>query len=202
MKMIRINTALSILLTACALLSGCSTPYMQNRSNDLKDVFDIGLTVNGGKPQFRLDFEPFVFPIGYSDLNCKLIGLGNRKFGINDFESKGWGALLTGEGVYGTGPFDPSDPRQYRPSDKPEDAPEDRPSYDLGLIPLANDGNTLWTKNVECNKGIHLGWIGIHLPCRPLDLVDFVLGLAGMDIMHDDVVKPAEEQAEPIAVEM
>jgi hypothetical protein len=180
-------------LAACVLLSGCSTPYMKNRGNDLADVFDIGLTVNGGKPQFRLDFQPFFLTAGYSDLNGKLIGLGGRKFGINDFESKGWGAIVTGEGVYGTGPFDPTDPRQYADPSNPTNAPEARPSYDMGLVPLATDGDTLWTKYAECNKGVHLGWIGVHVPCRPVDLIDFVLGLTTVDIMHDDAAKTAKK---------
>ncbi|MDH3346283.1 MAG: hypothetical protein OEL75_03785 [Kiritimatiellaceae bacterium] len=175
---------------------------MKNRGNDLADIFDIGITVNGGAPQFRLEFQPFLFPIGYSNLDGKLIGFGNRKWGVNEFESKGWGALLTGEGKYGTGPFNPCDPRQYEPIDDPENAPEERPSYAMGLIPVMQDGNDLWAKNIECNKGIHLGWIGIHLPCRPLDLVDFVLGFTTLDIMKDDAVAvdadevtaPAEEQ--------
>ena len=183
----RVFVKILSVLAACVLLSGCSTPYMKNRGNDLADIFDIGITVNGGAPQFRLDFEPFFLTAGYSDLHCKLIGLGGRKFGINDFESKGWGAILTGKGVYGTGPFDPTDPRQYADPSHPENAPKERPSYDMGLIPLATDGNTLWTKYAECNKGIHLGWIGIHLPCRPLDLIDFVLGFTTLDIMHDDM---------------
>lgn len=185
-------------LLAGVLLAGCASPYLKNRGNDLADVFDIGVTVNGGKPQFRLDFEPFLFTVGYSDLHGKLIGLGGRQFGINDFESKGWGAVLAGEGVYGTGPFDPRDPRQYKFPNDPENAPTNRPSYDMGLIPLVSSSNTntIWTKYAECNKGIHLGWIGVHVPCRPADLVDFVLGFAKIDIMHDDT---AGEEPAPAA---
>jgi hypothetical protein len=182
----------------CGLFSGCASPYLKNRGNDLADVFDVGITVSSGKPQFRLEFQPFLVPIGYSDVHGKLIGLGSRHWGVNDFESKGWGAVLIGEDVYGTGPFDPRDPRQF--AGDPENAPEARPSYDIGLIPLMkDDSELLWTKYAECNKGIHLGWIGIHIPCRPLDLVDFVLGFTTLDIMHDDTAKKAvaaTEQAE------
>jgi hypothetical protein len=189
--MIRLFTKLLAVVSVCSLFPGCSSLYMKNRGNDLADVFDVGITVNGGKPQFRLDFEPFLLTAGYSDLHGKLIGLGGRQFGINDFESKGWGAIVTGEGVYGTGPFDPSDPRQYADPGNPTNAPEARPSYDMGLIPLATGGDVLWTKYAECNKGVHLGWIGIHVPCRPLDLADFVLGLTTLDIMHDDAAQAA-----------
>jgi hypothetical protein len=174
-------------------LAGCSTPYVQNRTNDLKDVFDIGITVNSGAPQFRLEFQPFLFPIGYSNLDGQLIGLGSREFGIHDFECKSWGAVLSGKGTYGTGEFNPLDPRQNWPVAALENGPEERPVYKMGLLPPAGDEGILWTKYAECNKGIHLGWIGIHVPCRPLDLVDFVLGFTTLDIMQDDTATaPAE----------
>ena len=180
-------------LAICTVLSGCASPYLKDRGNDLADVFDIGITVSE-KPQFRLDFQPFLFTLGYSDVEGQLIGVGSRCWGVNDFESKGWGAVLTGEGVYGTGPFNSSDPRQYWPVNDPENAPEERPVYGMGLIPAAQGDEVLWTKYVECNKGIHLGWVGIHVPCRPLDLVDFVLGFTTLDIMQDDTVSVSEAE--------
>jgi hypothetical protein len=175
-----------VVLVICTV--GCT--YLKNRGNDLADVFDVGITVTDKwKPDFRLYSSFFLFPVGYSHVDGKLIGWGNRHFGINDFEAKEYGLLLTGRESYGTGPLNPEDPRQVWPTYAKDDpnAPKERPKYKTGLIPLIkNDKPRLWTKYVECNKGIHLGWIGIHVPCRPLDLIDFVLGWTTLDIMGDD----------------
>ena len=181
--MVRLFVKYVPLVVVCGFLGGCASPYLKDRGNDLSDIFDIGITISS-EAQFRLDFQPFLFTLGYSDVEGKLIGFGSRNWGVNDFESKGWGALLTGEGKYGTGPFNPADPRQVWPVNSPN-APEEQPLYGMGLLPPA-ESQVLWTKYVECNKGIHLGWVGIHLPCRPLDLIDFVLGFTTLDIMQDD----------------
>jgi hypothetical protein len=39
---------------------------------------------------------------------------------------------------------------------------------------------------MSCRKNLHLGWIGVYNVCRPVDLVDFILGWGGLDIVGDD----------------
>jgi hypothetical protein len=180
----------AVLLIAVAWAgSGCA--YLKDRGRDAMDIVDLGITVNTQwKPQFRIYANPFVLPVGYGQLdNAKLIGWGNRDFGINDIEVEERGLLLAGREMYGVGPFDPRDFRQVSPvyaADDPE-APAERPAYKNGLLPLILDKEPRnWAKYVECDKGIHLGWIGVHFPCRPLDLIDFVLGWTTLDILHDD----------------
>lgn len=172
------------------LMSGCA--YMKNRGNDAMDMAGFGVTVNKNlKPQFRLYANLFVVPLGYGNVDdATLIGWGNRNIGIHDFEAHEWGALLTGEEVYGVGPFNPADFRQVSPVYKKNspDAPDERPEYKVGMLPLILDKEPRnWAKYVECNKGFHLGWIGLYFPCRPLDMVDFLVGWTTIDILNDDV---------------
>jgi len=176
---------------AVIVTTGCS--YLQNRGNDLLDVMDVGISITDQtRPDFRLYINPFLFSVGYGNVDGKLIGLGNRHFGIHDFEAHEWGTVLTGQQRYGAGPFDPEDPRQVWPTYNKDDpqTPKERPTYKTGPLPLLKcEEPTTWTKYVECDKGIHLGWIGIHIPCRPLDLVDFVVGFTTLDIMKDDTAR-------------
>ena len=182
-----------VLLLVCLIVctSGCT--YLQNRGNDLADVFDVGITITDKwQPDFRLYFSFFILPIGYSHIDGKIIGLGNRHFGIHDFEADEYGLILTGSERYGTAEINPQDPRQVWPLYDKNDpaAPKERPNYKTGILPLATkDEPRLWTKYFECNKGIHLGWIGVHVPCRPLDLIDFVIGFTTLDIMSDDTAE-------------
>jgi hypothetical protein len=42
---------------------------------------------------------------------------------------------------------------------------------------------------VSCPKLLHLGWVGVELNCRFVELADFLLGWAGVDFMEDDVAE-------------
>ena len=89
---------------------------MRNRLNDALDIVDIGITVTPrAEPDFALflDFYNFL-PLGYADVNGKLLGLGNRNPGWNDFEMQAWGVLAWGQRKYGTGKFNPADLHQVR----------------------------------------------------------------------------------------
>lgn len=180
-------------LLVCVLLAGCSTPYMQNRKNDLADIVDLGITVNGGKPQFGLFLDFFnITPLGWSNLHVTNIGLQNRSFGVMPYENKSWGLLLTGKELRGASDnFNPLDPHQARPDQKNLTK---RPAFDSGFISLAKGTNTPPVVQYgTCNRGLHLGWIGLHATLRPIDLIDFVLGLTTLDIAGDDLVKPTAE---------
>ena len=80
------------------LIQGCGSAYMRNRLNDALDIVDIGITVTPrAEPDFALflDFYNFL-PLGYADVNGKILGLGNRNPGWNDFEMQAWGVLAWG----------------------------------------------------------------------------------------------------------
>lgn len=177
------------LLIVCGM--GCS--YLKNRGNDLLDIVQPGITVNTTwKPSFVLYFKPSFLPIGYGSMKGKLIGLGNRHFGINEFEAYEYGFIIMGKERYGTGPFNPEDPCQIWPTYDRDDpsAPKERPTYYTGLPPVfLKNKPVLWTKFLYSSKAIHLGWIGINLPHSPFEALDFLLGFTTLDFMGDDTAK-------------
>ena len=183
MKTMRNRATMLILLAACILLSGCA--YIHNRGNDLADIVDVGITVNGGKPQFGLFLDFFnITPLGWSNLEVTDLGLQQRQFGIEPYQDKSWGLLLWGEELHGAKNFNPRDPRQARPD---QTNLTERVAYDSGIVSLATGESPPPTRQFfECNRGIHLGWIGLHLTLRPADLLDFILGLTTLDILDDD----------------
>ena len=193
--MTRIFARLLTVLTVCIMLSGCATPYMQNRGNDLKDILDIGLTVSK-QPQFSLYLDFFnIVPLGYSHVDTDKvtkIGITHRDIGVVPYANKSWGALLWGEEYRGAEAFNPLDPHEAR---KDQADLTERSSYKVGLVSLAGEGETPPTLQfLECERSLHLGWVGVHFLFRPVDLLDFVVGLTTVDILGDDLVEPEAEE--------
>lgn len=188
--MIRKYTKYLPALVLCGFMAGCSTPYMQNRANDAKDVFDGGLTFSA-KPQFSLYADFFnITPIGYSHMETNKVtkvGITHRNIGIMPYQNNNWGALLWGKKIRGAEPFNPLDPHEARSDQR--DLTE-RPAYNTGLVRMISEGDVPPPLQfMECERSLHLGWIGINLGLRPVDLVDFILGWTTLDILHDDTVK-------------
>ena len=180
---------ISIVLTAY-LSQGCGSAYMRNRLNDALDLVDLGITVTPrAEPQFALFLDFFSFlPLGYADVNGKILGLGNRHLGWSDFEIQAWGVLAWGQMKYGTGKFNPADPHQARIN---QQGLTERQKYDVGFIGSfagKNPPPELWF--MDCGpRIIHLGWIGITETSRYADLIDFILGWTTLDILRDDLEK-------------
>ncbi len=184
------------LLAVAGQTFGCSTPYMRNRGNDLADLIDIGITVSPHwKPDFALHANFFnSTPFGYSHIDGKYLGFGYRQIGVMDFHDRTWGALLYGREDFQFGEFNPNDPHQA-PADEiaalkaeGKRLPERMDVYEVGVIGMHEAGRTPPKPTFgACRKNLHLGWIGIWNICRPVDLVDFVLGWGGVDFMGDDL---------------
>ncbi|NQU42613.1 hypothetical protein HQ520_04965 [bacterium] len=179
-----------ILLTLLAGLSGCS--YLSDRGRDALDIFDLGITITPeAKPDFAIYFDFFnMLPVGYGNVDGKMIGWGNRQMIFLDdtpldYTLHSWGALVWGSEKYGTGSFIPADPRQVR--DDQRDLLE-RPRYNAGVARVISEEENRppWTHYFECQRALHLGWIGIVFNLRPLDVVDFVVGWTTVDFMGDD----------------
>lgn len=184
------KVSVAVMALACvALTSGCA--YMQKRGHDAMDIIDIGLTVNDGlTPRFGLYLDFFnSLPIGYSTVDGKLLGMGNRQLGLLDYKHRSWGLLTVGQEQKGAGPFNPTDPHQARPDQM--DVTE-RPEFDVGLAGRDGDEPPPHLQYFECDRVLHLGWIGIQATIRPFDLFDFLLGWANVDILHDDDVKKVQ----------
>jgi len=171
-------------------LTGCGSAYMQNRANDAKDMIDIGLTFNDQwTPKFGCYFDFFnSIPMGYSNFEGKILGMGNRQFGWLDYRHESWGVFVWGSEHKGTGVFNPKDPHQARPDQR--DLTE-RPRFNTGLVRIhcEPENRPPNQQYVECDRIIHLGWFGFSATMHPGDIIDFFLGWFGLDIMNDDIVK-------------
>jgi len=181
---------LLLLLTLSLFFSGCT--YLKNRGNDAMDIIDIGITFNNEwKPDFGLYFDFFnVLPIGYANVDGKMIGWGNRNAGWLDYNERSWGVIGWGSEKRGCGEFNPLDPHQARPDQR---TLAERPDFNVGVVRMASEDNSPPVPQFfECNKMIFLGWIGIYNTCRPGDIIDFILGWTTLDIMGDDIAKAKE----------
>ena len=165
--------------------SGCT--YMSQRGNDAKDIFDIGFTVTPHlKPDFAIYLDFFGrTPIGGAYMeDARLLGVGARKTGWLKVENKSWGAIAWGSEYAGVGEFNPENPYQAREDQKNL---TERPRWNTGFVRMAIQGDTPHPiQFAACDKGVHLGWIGFMANCRPLELIDFLLGWTTLDILDDD----------------
>ena len=175
---------LAALTTFVVIQSGCA--YMGDRGRDFLDITDFGITVTDkAQPDFGVYLDFFnITPLGYSMIDGKVLGWGNRQIGWLDYHDHNWGALVWGSEQKGTGAFVPRDPHQTRLDQVDAKAP---PRFNAGIARLiAQDNRPPWLQFIECDRGIHLGWIGVHLTFRPFETIDFLLGWTTLDVMGDD----------------
>ena len=177
---------LSILLVATVIsTTGCT--YMRNRGNDAKQMFDFGLTLSPlAKPGFGAYVGvPGSITVGGAYVpDAKLLGIGNNQSGWLDYEHKSYGALLWGSAKQGAGEFDAQDVYQAR--DDQRDLTE-RPRFNTGPVRSMVQGNAVpGPAFIECDKFLHVGYVGILFNCRFLQIVDFFAGWTTLDIMNDD----------------
>ncbi|MCX8036219.1 MAG: hypothetical protein N3D11_04000 [Candidatus Sumerlaeia bacterium] len=189
-----------LLFCVIALLaSSCTRAYVQNRINDALDCLEPGITYSE-KPGLVIFTDCFsMLPLGYGSVEGVKIGIGNRQVGRLNWIHESWGFfLLAGEYRQGVGQFNPRDPHQARKDQINETT---WPTYTLGLVGLMADPNPRpLPAFLECDKTIHLGWIGIALKYRYADFADFLLGFTTLDILGDDLEADADEAASvPVA---
>lgn len=193
----RRQQSLMIIMILTAVLCGTGCSYLQDRATDARNVIDLGISVNTSlKPQFSCYFDFFqLVPIGYGNLDCKVLGLGNRQLGWVDYQNHGWGVLAVGRLQQGYGVFNPNDPEQAR-GDQRELT--ERPTYDTGFVGSFTGAEPPPPlQHIQCERSIHLGWIGIQNSMRPLAILDFILGWTTFDLLKDDhLAPPPEKKAE------
>ena len=131
MPVFRSLTCLMLLCVMGSSLTGCN--YFRARGNDALDTFDVGITVTTHlKPEIAAYIDFFnLTPIGYSSVNGKFLGMGNRQAGWLDYHSKDWAVLAYGREKHGIGWLNTSDPYQVRPDQK--DVTE-RPAFTVGFV--------------------------------------------------------------------
>ncbi len=169
------------------LFSGCA--YLKNRGNDALDIMDLGISVNDRiEPQFGLYIDFFnILPLGYSNVEGKCIGLGNRQAGWLYYADKSWGVIFWGKEKKALGELNPLDPHRTREDQRDT---KEWPSYNVGLVRMFSEDDSPPTLQfIECQRVLHLGWIGIFFHLRPVDLADFIVGWTTLDIAGDDHIK-------------
>jgi len=189
-KYVRIGV---VVLWAGLLCSGCT--YLSKRARDAADMFEVGITTSS-KPQFA--FHPLdyfnSFTLGYSRVEGTYWGIGERRIGKMPFKDENtWGLLLWGNDTLKIGAFNPKDPHLARTEEmaklqaEGKPLPTERPPYNKGLVRvLKEDNSPPPITYMQCRRNIHLGWIGLHASMRPLDMIDFILGWATLDVLGDD----------------
>lgn len=183
-----------VLVIAASLASiGCRGAYMQARKQDALDIFNVGLLVSD---HLSPDFAAYVsfwnlFTLGYAHVDGKLIGIGAGRVGVIDFRHQNsWGVLLYGNERYGIGPTYTA-------------PPEDQPVYSQGLIRvLGNPPHPpLHHTYFDCDRTFVLGWVGLHLRIQLDEMLDFITGWFGGDIMEDDGLPPEQRTAAQAALQ-
>ena len=185
------SAALALLFLLLIGSSGCA--YMQHRGEDALDILDVGITIsNHARPDFAL-FVNFwnILPLGYAHVDGKLIGIGNGQAGVLDFAHRdSWGVLLWGaeERSVADDVTTPPGPQRY--------------AQGALRLALGAENTPPAHQYFDCDRTLHLGWIGIHLRIKLDDLADFILGWTTLDIMHDDGLPrglPAHRRSNPAA---
>ncbi len=163
-----------------------SCTYLKQRGKDALDIFDVGISVTDKwSPDFAVYANPFqIAPLGYSRVEGRFLGIANRQAGWLTHEQRCWACILWGSELKGSGQFDPLDPHQAR---KDQVELTERPRFNVGILRMILKNTPPPTLQFfECDKWVHLGWIGVRANCRPLDLIDFILGWTTLDIAGDD----------------
>ena len=155
-------------LAILVLSSGCA--YMKDRGHDALNIFDVGITVTK-TPHFGV-YAGFnsILSAGFVNVpdGC-LLGLGHTNFGCLDMRYEGAGMLLEGYEHQGYDDFDRNDP----------DSPRKR-GMGLGLL-YAHTPRTI-PEALQCNKIVHVGWIGVDLNCKIGGLLNFIVGWTGFSL--------------------
>ncbi len=174
------------LLLLCGALLCCSCTYMHHRGNDLKDMFDGGVTSSeDAEFAFYLGFFNFL-TFGFSRFDGTLHGLCSGTTGHFPAHQHGTGLLLWGHEELG-----------YDHSNYPVtvDQPD---AYSVGPLGLVLGPRPPFRQTLNCPKLFHFGWYGFTLNCHFTEFADFFLGWVGLDIYDDDeVAAPAEEAPAP-----
>ena len=164
-----VQSGLLLAFVLCA--SGCT--YLKHRGQDAMDIVDLGITVSS-QPGFALyyDFIPVV-PVGFGKVEGTFVGLGGGRLGAMPHYEESYGLVLWGQEAVGFGVYD---------KDKPETMNFQR----SGLVGAAQGPFPGPDYLISCPHYIHLGWIGVVVSPRYLQMLDFLCGWTTLDLCFDD----------------
>ena len=162
--------ALGVLL-ACS--QGCS--YLRYRGEDLLDIGDFGVTVSIIPGLAIYADAVSVLPFGASYVDGYFVGWGGGQVGFTRHYERCWGLLVIGHETHGWGKFSKSSPttlnRQFVGA------------LGLPLFPVVQSRPAYMP---ACVHYLHLGFIGAVANARYMEIIDFLLGLAYIDLARDD----------------
>jgi len=160
-------------LALCVLLAAPGCTYLTHRAEDAADMVDLGLTFTSTAQFTAYKACTPVFAIGGGKVEGRFLGLGGGQIGWMPLYHEGTGLALWGQQKIAFGKFDKNDPAtlNYQRSGPlgMKNAPVAGPEYMLC-----------------CVQHLHLGWVGIVVNVRWLQMADFLAGWFGADFCHDD----------------
>ncbi|NLW49723.1 MAG: hypothetical protein GXY85_02625 [Candidatus Brocadiaceae bacterium] len=156
-----------------ALSQGCT--YLRHRGEDLLDLGDFGVTLSI-KPGLALYANGVsVSPGGLSYVDGYFLGLGGGRLGFTRHYQRCWGLFVLGHETHAWGDFNKGDPttlnRQY-----------------VGVLGLPTFA-ILQSRPAympSCIHYLHVGFFGVVANARYMEMLDFMLGWAYIDLARDD----------------
>jgi len=191
---------LAIVLCALALLLGVQgCKYLKWRADDFAEVVDIGITISK-KPYFAFySDELSLLPIGYAHVDGYFAGWGGGQVGVTTHSVHCWGLLVHGKEELGWH-------RQYEGEGGAKEAEANEAwrkregfiQQGAGASMIIDDDIRLITgelfegqnqpdHSLSCLHYLHLGWFGVVVNVRTLDIIDFVLGWTTLDFGRLDL---------------
>jgi hypothetical protein len=173
----------SVVVTACALLCGCS--YVKNRTNDLLDVFrfDVGFGPGLYAEARVTDFAA----VGLGFRDQELASMFGRFVGNPEVSSVALGPFVLGGRVsLDMKPLLPGDTSGFRYG---QDVPGTQILFIPGDAPRCN-GYSFAERGLrmaDVGADVALGYVGLGLGVSPGEFVDLLLGFVGIDIGGDDM---------------
>lgn len=194
---------LLLLLLLAVSVQGCS--YFQQRLSDARNVIDLGLTFSS-KPQFALYYSgPIVQigTIGYGDVDGRFFGLGEGHGHLwSPHYEKSYGLVAWGQEWVS---FDHD--KAALDALPAEEAEKVSNHMQVGVVGFVRGGSGDGAPPpgpkyiVSCPHFIHLGWVGVVANPRWLQMVNFVVGWTGLELLKNDnagsaakTTTPAEEK--------
>jgi hypothetical protein len=185
----------ALVLVLC--IQGCT--YLKWRADDFAEIVDIGFTISK-KPYFALYADELsLLPVGYAHVDGYFVGWGGGQLGVTTHAVHSWGLLAHGEEELGWH-------RRYEGEGGTKEAEANEAWHKrdgfiqqgAGATMVIDDTMRLITgkmfegqnqpdHSLSCLHYIHLGWFGIVVNVRTLDIVDFVLGWFGIDFGRLDL---------------
>jgi hypothetical protein len=192
----RLAIALSALLLMLCV-EGCA--YFKHRWDDFTEIADIGFTISK-KPYFAFYADELsLLPVGYAHVDGYFIGWGGGQLGKTTHSVHSWGVLAHGSEELGWH-------RQYEGEGGAKEAEANEAwrkregfiQQGAGVTMVIDDtvrvitgklfeGQNQPDHSLSCLHYIHLGWFGIVINVRTLDILDFILGWFGIDFGRLDL---------------